>query len=280
MNIQEREIQRYLDEDMPYIDLTCTLLEIDIQPAKIEYISRDAGVVAGTEVVQKLFEKLDIELISILPSGTKIAPGDLLIAGKGSADQIHAIWKVGQNILDYTSGIASTTRKMVDLCEKGEKKVPLLTTRKSAPGTKHLAITGIMAGGAMPHRLGLSETILIFEQHRQFFKDDQALKAKIDEIKHLAIEKRIVIEADNLEEALRFAKMGVDIIQFDKVSPEDLKIAIPQLKELFPNLRILAAGGINPMNIHTFVETGVDGIVTTSPYYAKALDVKVNITAL
>ncbi len=280
MHIKNEDIENLINEDVPYIDLTCALLGINTQIATISYITREDGIVAGSEHVKQMFELEGITLTHIKPSGTRIAKGDTLISGQGPAAAIHTVWKIGQNVLDYCSGIASTTRKMVDICEASPRKIALLTTRKNIPGTKKLAISGIMAGGAMPHRLGLSETILIFEQHRQFFPDDAALSAKISEIKHLAVEKRIVIEADNLEEALRFADMGADIIQFDKVSVSDLLEAVPILRSRFPHLRILAAGGITLQNIHEFTTTDIDGIVTTAPYYAKALDVKVVIKSL
>lgn len=280
MHITHYEIDQLINEDVPYIDLTCSLLGIHTQQTQIRYITREAGVVAGTEFVQKMFQNLGITCADIKSSGTAIAQGDVLISGIGSAQDIHTVWKIAQNVLDYSSGIASTTRKMADICEQQPRKVALLTTRKNIPGTKKLAINAIIAGGAIPHRLGLSETVLIFEQHRKFFPNDDALAAKIAEIKHLSVEKKIVIEADNIDEALRFATIGADIIQFDKVSPDLLSEAVPILHTQFPHLQILAAGGINPGNIAQFAATGVDGIVTTAPYYAKALDVKVEIVPL
>lgn len=270
-------IERLIEEDIPYIDLTSQLLGIDQAPAEINYITRMEGVVAGTEIVAKLCCHLDIELMSMKRSGETLSAGDSLLKARGSGAAIHTLWKVGQNILDYSSGVATMTRKMVDICEAASPKVALLTTRKSIPGTKSLAIAGVVAGGAVPHRLGLSETILIFKQHRQFLGSDAALADKIAEIRHLACEKRIVIEADTLEEARRFAKMGVDIIQFDKLSVEALKLAVAELRSKYPTLLILAAGGINGSNIAQYCETGVNGIVTTAPYYAKALDIKVEI---
>ncbi|GGZ83428.1 ModD protein [Ignatzschineria indica] len=277
MFVTTAAIERLIEEDIPYIDLTSELLGIDQAPAEIRYITRMDGVVAGTEIVAKLCRHLDIELLSMKRSGTRIAAGDELLKARGSGANIHTLWKVGQNILDYSSGVATMTRKMVDICEAASPKVALLTTRKSIPGTKALAINGIVAGGAVPHRLGLSETILIFKQHRQFLGSDEALAAKIAEIRHLACEKRIVIEADSMEEARRFAKMGVDIIQFDKLSVEALKEAVAELRIHYPDLHILAAGGINGSNIEQYCQTGVNGIVTTAPYYAKALDIKVEI---
>ena len=274
------EIERLIREDVPYIDLTCELLGIRMHMAEIRYATRENGIVAGTEIVAKMFDRLGIELIEMKHSGEQIKAGDVVLIGKGSSEAIHTVWKIGQNIIDYCSGVASTTRKMVDVCNQASPKIALLTTRKSIPGTKHLAIQGIIAGGAMRHRLGLSETILIFQQHRAFFVNDEALMQKIAEIKHLTCEKKIVIEAESLEEALRFAQMGIDAIQFDKLTPEALKEAVGVMKMAHPHISLLGAGGINPSNIQAYCETGVDGLVTTSPYYAKALDIKVMINPL
>ncbi len=280
MFITTDEIERLICEDVPYIDLTCELLDIRDQIAEIRYATRENGIVAGTEIVAKMFECLGIELIEMKRSGESINAGDVVLIGKGSSEAIHTVWKIGQNIIDYSSGVATTTRKMVNACNEAQPKIALLTTRKNIPGTKKLAIQGIVAGGAMPHRLGLSETILIFEQHRQFFATDEALAQKIAEIKYLTCEKKIVIEADNLADGLRFAKIGADAIQFDKLTSKQLKEAVVEMRKAYPNVTLLGAGGINHTNIQLYCETGVDGLVTTSPYYAKALDIKVMINPL
>ncbi len=280
MFISTEFVDRLIHEDLPYIDLTSSLLGISKQHTRIEYRSRESGVIAGIDIILKMFQQCHITPIEYQQDGALISPDGLIIAGEGSAEAIHTIWKIGQNVLDYSCGIASYTAKMADICRQSPKPIALLTTRKNVPGTKLLAINAITAGGAIPHRLGLSETILIFKQHRALFPNDQALANKIQEIKHLTCEKHIVMEADTMEEAERFITMGADIIQFDKLMPEALKEASDSLKSKYPTLRILAAGGINLQNIAQYIKADIEGIVTTAPYYAKPLDVKVEITPL
>ncbi|GGZ93702.1 ModD protein [Ignatzschineria ureiclastica] len=280
MFISTEFVDRLIHEDLPYIDLTSSLLGISKQRARIEYRSRESGVIAGIDVILKMFQQCQITPIEYQQNGEFITPNGLLISGEGSAEAIHTVWKIGQNVLDYSCGIASYTAKMAHICRQSPKPIALLTTRKNIPGTKLLAINAIMAGGAVPHRLGLSETILIFKQHRAFFPNDQSLANKIQEIKHLTCEKHIVMEADTVEEAERFIAMGADIIQFDKLTPKALKEASYSLKSKHPTLRILAAGGINLQNITEYIEADIEGIVTTAPYYAKPLDIKVDITPL
>lgn len=274
------EVESLIAEDVPYIDLTNELLGVCDEVAEIAYYTRENGVVSGIDIVMKMFQLLNIELITYLPTGHNIKAGDIVLKGRGRAKDLHTVWKIGQNVIDYASGIATMTAKMAEICNGSSRKVALLTTRKNVPYTKKIAIEAIIAGGAVPHRLGISETILIFKQHRAFFKDDEALEKRIRSIRHLAIEKKIVIEAESLEEAFYFSNFEIDAIQFDKLKPEALIEAVQILREKSPHLTLLAAGGINLSNIDEYVKTGVDGIVTTAPYYAKALDIGVNITPI
>jgi molybdenum transport protein len=186
-------------------------------------------------------------------------------------------WKVGQNILDNCSGIATKTRKMVDVVKSYNPNMAVLTTRKGFPGTKTLATKAIMAGGAMPHRLGLSETILVFKQHLNFIGGFEGLIDKLPQIKAECCEKKIIVEAATLEQAVSLCQAGVDGIQFDKMSAEELTGAVERLRNEFPSGILLAAGGINETNISKYAQTNVNGIITTSLYSAKPIDIGVKI---
>lgn len=271
------EIDRMIKEDVPYFDLTSHLLGIKEQAGKITYFTREEIVVCGTEEVNAIFKRLNIECLSHVPSGKKINKNEILISGAGKAEDLHTAWKVGQNILDHCSGIATQTRKMADIGNQMEPKVALLTTRKGFPGTKSLAIKSVLSGGAYPHRLGISETVLIFKQHMNFIGGIDSLKNKISEIKQYYCEKKIIAEAESLSEGLKLLAAGVDGIQFDKLSPLELKEAVHELRKKAPSITLLAAGGINEGNIRDFAETGVDGMVTTSLYNAKPADIGVKM---
>ena len=277
MFFSREEIDRLIKEDVPYFDLTCHTLAIDQQRATIAYITRNEGVVAGTEAVKAVFSALDITCEGFLPSGSKVAPGAILIQGKGVAGQIHMAWKVGQNILEHCSGVASKTARVVALAKKGNPAISILTTRKGFPGTKTLAISSILAGGAVPHRLGTSETILIFQQHMEFMGGLRGLIQAMPQIKKNSCEKKVIVEAVSLEDAKALCEAKVDGIQFDKLSPADLKSCVATLKELYPHTIFLAAGGINESNVEDYAKSGVDGIVTTSLYSAPPMDVRVEI---
>ncbi|WP_414732375.1 ModD protein [Acetobacterium carbinolicum] len=271
------EIDRLINEDVPYIDLTSWTLGIREQEARITYFTREDAVVCGTEEVRAVFDRMHIEMDHMVVSGEKITAGSELITGIGRAEDLHMAWKVGQNILDNCSGIATKTRKMVDVVKSYNPNMAVLTTRKGFPGTKTLATKAIMAGGAMPHRLGLSETILVFKQHLNFIGGFEGLIDKLPQIKAECCEKKIIVEAATLEQAVSLCQAGVDGIQFDKMSAEELTGAVERLRNEFPSGILLAAGGINETNISKYAQTNVNGIITTSLYSAKPIDIGVKI---
>ena len=280
MFISIEEIDRWIKEDVPYIDLTSYSLGIREQLARIAYFTREEAVVCGTEEVRSIFQRLNIQTEQMLPSGAPVKPGDELISGTGRGDEINLAWKVGQNILDHCCGIATKTRNLVRIVKENNPHTAVLTTRKGFPGTKALAIKAIMAGGAVPHRLGLSETVLVFKQHQDLIGGFEALLHKLPDLKTECCEKKILVETSDYNEARQLCQAGVDGIQFDKVTPEVLKETVAKLRDRFPGVVYLAAGGVNEKNAAAYAQANVDGIVTTSLYQAAPTDIGVTIKLL
>ncbi len=275
--IPEDSIERWIKEDVPYIDLTTLVLGIGKQQGRIQFFCRENAVVSGVEEVLRILNKFNIQVARFTPSGTLLSPGETFIEGEGDTENLHLAWKVSLNILEYCSGIATRTRRMVNAAKNINPKVSIVATRKLFPGTKELSIKAVLAGGGFPHRLGLSETILIFKQHTNFLGGVDGLCAMMDEIKVRACEKKIIAEAETIEDAVKLCRAGVDGIQFDKVPPEMLKDFVRMIKEINPAVTALAAGGINAGNVEDFAMTGVDAIVSTAVYFGKPVDMSARI---
>jgi len=280
MYISDELIDRLIREDIPYIDLTTLVLGISGQRGIIQFFSREDAVLCGTEEVIRIFNKLNIDLIKSCPSGTSIKKNEVFLEGTGSAEDLHMAWKVSQNILDYSSGIATQTRALVDKVSIINPNLHIITTRKAIPGTKELAIKAVIAGGGFPHRLGLSETILIFKQHLNFLGGIDELIKILKSVKAKSCEKKVIAEVETLEQAILLCENGIDGLQFDKVPYDELKSHVTILKNINPSVVILAAGGINESNIQEYAQTGVDAIVTTSVYHAKPIDIGCTISQL
>ncbi|AFS79154.1 pyrophosphorylase ModD [Gottschalkia acidurici 9a] len=273
----DEAIDKLIKEDTPYIDLTTLVLDINNEKGKITFISREDGVLACSEEVVRIFDKLNITTKQFLPTGSIIQKGEPLIVGEGNVGNLHMAWKVCLNILEYCCGMATRTKRLVDKAQKENEKISIVTTRKIFPGTKELAIKSILAGGAYPHRLGLSETILIFEQHLNFYGGiDNVVKNMID-IKRKACEKKVIVEVETLEDAIKLARVGVDGLQFDKLSPTELKECVKEVRSINESITLVGAGGINESNVAEYASTGIDAVATTCLYFGKPLDMTAKI---
>lgn len=277
VRISNERLDHLIAEDIPYIDLTCEILGIGNEPGEMEYFTREDCILAGTEFASRIATELGCEVVSATSSGTELHSGSTFMRLAGKSADLHATWKVCLNLFDHLSAVATKTKQMVNTAHSVNSCCEILTTRKSMPGCKDLLTSAVMAGGAFPHRLGLSETVLVFNQHITFMGGFDAFLEKLPEIKCHCIEKKLFVEA-NAEQAVQLTRAGVDGIQLDKMKPQELIKLVKELKEIDPRITLIAAGGINPQNTREYAATGVDGLATTAPFSAKPLDMSARMT--
>ena len=279
IRISDARLDYFMAEDVPYVDLTSEILGISDVPGEMEYFSREACVVAGVGEVARLAKAAGCKVEILRESGNRIAVDEPILRVRGLAGDLHQVWKVGLNLLDHLSAVATKTREMVDAVHEVNPQCEMLTTRKSMPGCKDLLVEAVMVGGAFPHRLGLSETVLVFDHHLKFLGGFEEFVRSITELRSRCIEKKLFVEA-TAEQARILAGAGVDGIQLDKVPANELAALVQELRTANPHVTLIAAGGINPKNAAAYAATGVDGLATTAPFSAKPLDMSVRMTAL
>lgn len=284
MRFLNARIDAFIEEDVPYIDLTCEVLGVHNQPGEMEYFTRESCVLAGTDIARRIMRNLDCEVLASSEDGQLVSAGQTFFTVRGAAADLHAAWKVCLNVFDHLSAVATKTRSMVDAVHAVNPECEVLTTRKSMPGAKDLLTCAVMAGGAFPHRLGLSETVLVFEQHLAFFGGFNRFVEEMPRIKARCVEKKLFVEADT-KRAMTLARAsagghGVDGIQLDKVPVSELAELVRRIREIDPRITIIAAGGINPQNAGAYAACGVDGLATTAPFTAKPVDMSVRMRSL
>jgi molybdenum transport protein len=278
--LPDAEIDRFLQEDCPYGDLTTALLDIGSKPGRIAFATRHEIVACCTEEAARLFERLGCDATVVEATGAVVAAGKVLLEARGSAAALHAGWKVALNLLEAACGIATRTRVLVSEARAGNPAVEVVATRKVFPGTKGVATKAVYAGGALPHRLGLSESVLIFAQHVAFLGGEEELWQRLPGIKERAKEKKVGIEVTDKRGALAAAKAGADIVQVDKLGPEELAALVNAVRAATPQVVVAAAGGVNIDNARAYAASGVDLLVTSSMYWGKPADIAVSMEAL
>ena len=273
------ELEALLFNDVPYGDLTTDALGIGAAPGSMQFTARDAMVLALAEDAAALIELAGGRVELHAPSGSVLERGSPILTAHGPAAALLRSWKVAQTLLEIWSGVASDARAIVEAAKAVSPKIVVACTRKNTPGTKHFAVAAVKAGGAVMHRLGLSETILVFPEHRVFL-GEESLAATAARLRSVAPEKRLVIEVNTVEAGRKAAEAGFDVIQAEKFSPPDIAGLITQIASLPQRPVIAAAGGINAGNAAAYAQAGADVLVTSSPYLAKPRDVQVRIGSL
>lgn len=273
------ELEELLADDVPYGDLTTDALGIGAALGTMAFTARDTMVLALVEDAAAIVELAGGQVELHSSSGTALETGSPILTARGPASALLRSWKVAQTLIEIWSGVASDARAIVDAATAVEPKVSVACTRKNVPGTKRFAVAAVKAGGALMHRLGLSETVLVFPEHRAFLGEEM-LAESADRLRRAAPEKKLVIEVTTLKDAIIAATAGFDVVQAEKFTPAEIAALVARMN-VMASIRarplVAAAGGIHAGNAAAYARAGADIVVTSSPYLAKPRDVQVRI---
>lgn len=272
MRTPDTVLEAWLRDDCPFEDLTTVGLGIEHVPGRLEACVKAPGLIAGSADAARLFEMAGAQVRLHVRDGERLDARGLVFEALADAGTLHRVLKVAQCVMEYASGIANRTAEMVAAAERGRAGCRVSLTRKHMPGTKYLSAAAALAGGGIMHRWGLSDSILVFDQHRVFAGDDWT--PAFARLKSLSPERKVAAEADSAEEALRLVGLGVDILQCERFSPEALAELIPEVRALRPGLVVSAAGGVRADNAEAYARAGCDLLVTSWPYFGRPFDVK------
>jgi nicotinate-nucleotide pyrophosphorylase (carboxylating) len=265
-------IQSALAEDIGDGDHTSlSTVPVDAQGAA-QLLVKDRGVLAGVELSLSIFNEVDpaLHVHVLIPDGTWIEPGQVVLEVSGASQSILKAERLVLNCMQRMSGIATYTRSLVHILEGTRAK--LLDTRKTTPNFRLAEKWACKIGGAVNHRYGLFDMILIKDNHVDFAGGIQAALAKAFTYnKSLPAPLAIEIEVRNeteLDEVLAIG--GIQRIMLDNFSPERLRAAIRKIDGRFVTE---ASGGINEHTLRAYGETGVDYIsVGALTHQVKSLD--------
>lgn len=270
--LSDEALAGLLQDDAACGDLTTESLAIDAAPGRLDFLARSDMVVCGIEEAARLFELAGARVLWRVDSGGALASGERMLIAEGTAGSLHHAWKTAQTLVEWASGIASGAAAIV--AQAGG--VAVACTRKNVPGTKALSVKAVKAGGAVMHRLGLSETLLLFAEHRLFLDESPALT--VARLRRLQPEKKTVVEVGDVAEALAWAQAGADVLQLEKFSPAAVAECRRGVDAMPRRPLLAAAGGVRADNAAAYVAAGADLLVTSAPFTTAPRDVQVNFT--
>lgn len=275
-----------IGEDCPAMDLSVHLLGIGERAGELTCAPKHTIVLSGVEESAVIWNKCGAEVECFAKNGDRVEAGQVFMHVRGTASQLHRALKITQNLMEYMSGISTRTASMLAKAREVNPDIHIAVTRKNFPGAKVQCLEAALSGGGIVHRLHLSDSVLFFDQHRIFLDgaDDIPQKAleifanSVPTLKKKLPERKIAAEIDTREEALLLAEAGLDIIQCEKFSYDELSRTVQEVRAIDPRILIVAAGGINGDNVEGFAATGVDVLVTSWVYFGKPADIKVLVT--
>ncbi len=253
-------VQRALEEDGADYDITTLSTVAMEQVAHGSMISRQAGVIAGLAVVVATFytfdERISIELL--VADGDVVQPDQELARLHGPARSLLSAERVALNFLGRLSGIATLTAHCVQAV-KGTH-VRIIDTRKTTPGLRSLEKDAVLLGGGQNHRYGLSDGVLIKDNHIKAAGGiGQAIAAARRTAQHLL---KIEVECETLAEVHQALEAGADVILLDNMGIATMRSAVELVRKQAPRVLIEASGniGTDPERLAAVAATGVDFI--------------------
>ncbi len=273
----DEELDRLIAEDVPYYDMTTRIAKFGSRIARMQFYTTEPTVICCTEEIMRFFSKLNITPTLMTLSGEYIEKDIKFLEAEGLAKHFHTIWRVSANLLEFASGIATRTRLIVEAAKEVNPNIIVTATRKTIPYTRKIAAKAVLVGGGNLNRLSLSENILLFKNHYNFFGGLNGLISRIEAIKSESAGKPIAVEAKTAEDALRLCKLPIDVIQIDNLLPDELAPLVKEIKGNNQSIRIAAAGGITLENVEEYTKTGVDILITSFPNHCKPANFKIDI---
>ena len=247
----KEDLDGYVDSNR---DITSQVLSQNKQ-VYAQIITHEAGIFCGKEWVEEILIQLGSQNIFCtwyVNDGQAIVPNELLCEIKGVARLLLTAERTILNFIQTLSGTASTVNRYVKLLENSKTKI--LDTRKTLPGLRTALKYAVLCGGGYNHRLGLSDAILIKENH---IISSGSISKVVKKVSDLYPELPIEIEVESLEELIQAINTTADIILLDNFNINDIYKAVK-----ITNKRALleVSGNINEESIKQIGKTNVDYI--------------------
>ena len=266
---EEAIIRRALGEDIGDGDVTGHCIVPPDAVLNGRFIAKEAGVVAGLEVVRLTFSLVDerVQLDAHVTDGDRVDVGQVIATINGPGQALLAGERVALNFLQRMSGIATLTRRFVEAVQN--TSAIILDTRKTAPGLRLLDKWAVRLGGGQNHRFGLYDMVLVKDNHiaavGSISEAVARVRAKDKQRRPIEVEVKTLAE---LGEALA---LELDRIMLDNMSLAEMREAVRLTNGRVP---LEASGNVTLENVAAIAATGVDyvsvGMLTHS---VQALDI-------
>lgn len=264
-------VQRALAEDVESTDITTEATIRSDQRAQAVLLAKSHCVIAGLDVAAEAFRQLDpaVQITIQHGDGTLCEPGTVVAEFRGLAAALLTAERTALNFMQRLSGTATLARRFVDVAGG---RITVLDTRKTTPLLRALEKYAVRAGGAVNHRHGLSDGILIKDNHVRL------AGGVVEAVTRMRAANRglpIEVEAQNLDQVDAALASGADIVLLDNLSTEDIIEAVTRCRG---RAKTEVSGGVTLARLAELAATGADYVsVGALTHSAPAADLSFEI---
>jgi nicotinate-nucleotide pyrophosphorylase (carboxylating) len=261
-------IRRALAEDLAGgQDITSVATVSGSESVVAEFVARKVGVVAGVAMAEATLREVGVTDIQVhLKDGDAVKAGSIVMTVRGDTRAILLAERTALNFLGHLGGIATLTNAWVQAI--AGTKCTIRDTRKTTPGMRLLEKAAVVAGGGANHRLSLSESALIKDNH--IAAAGGVLEA-FSKVRAAFPDAFIEIEVDSLEQLKEVATQSPDLVLLDNMTPTQCKEAVAFVAGRF---KLEASGGISLENALAYAQSGVDYLaIGALTHSASVLDI-------
>ena len=270
-------VGRALAEDLgPEGDLTAALVPESTR-AHFALRARRGGVLAGADCATETFRRVgpEVELVWLAADGDVLEAGDTVFEVTGPLRPILTAERTALNFLGRLSGVATLTAQFVAAAHDRNPSVAVLDTRKTTPGLRILEKAAVRAGGGTSHRAGLSDAVLVKDNHLA----GTSIVDAVGRARALWPGRMVEIECDGLDQVAEAARAGADAVLFDNMDPGTVLEAIAVAHADAPGpILTEVSGGVTLATIGAYAAAGPDRIsVGALTHSAPVLDLGLDL---
>ncbi len=255
----QRLIAIALEEDVGTGDVTTDSLVPADRMATAVILTREDIVVSGGAVAIAVFNAVDpaLTIETVIADGQAAKRNDVILRIQGPAASILIAERTALNFMQRLSGVATLTESFTRLTAPYGTQI--LDTRKTTPGYRRLEKYAVQCGGGANHRMGLYDRVLIKDNHRRLWSEQNrgGLDAAVDAARARHPEVAIEIEVESLEELKQVLLTEPDWVLLDNMSPDIMKQCVDLCSG---RCKTEASGGITLETVEAAAATGVDAI--------------------
>jgi nicotinate-nucleotide pyrophosphorylase (carboxylating) len=256
-------LRDWLLEDIGRGDRTTQGLINNKEVRRAKWVAKTSGVIAGLSIALRAFQLLDdkITFLAVVPEGSSCQQGEVVAEIEGPVDALLMGEQVALNIVMRLSGIATLTRKYVEKIADLPPK--LVDMRKTTPGLGKLERYATAVGGAINHRMGLDDAVIIKNNH---IVVAEGIGKAISQIRsRIPYPLTIEVETGSLDQIEVALQHNADSIMLDNMPVDLIREAVYMIRKHDSRVKIEASSGNIPLeSIRAVAETEVDYISTSA----------------